>query len=212
MNWKSILSVILVVTTATAQAVYHLPFASTGNTIELVVANSSTVEATEVKVSLQNAPAWLQFVQKEQKISSLAAGEEQRAVFVFAVDKSAPVGEEQVLTIVISNSTGERWTKEIRVVVSPPESFELFQNYPNPFNSTTTIGYQLPVAAHISLKIFNMLGQEVTTLFQQEQSAGYHQETFNTQNFASGIYVYQLIATAADGTRFTAGRAMVLVK
>jgi uncharacterized membrane protein len=107
MNWKSILSAILVATTATAQTVYHLPFASSGNAIELTIANTATVEATDVTVSVQNAPAWLQFAQKEQTISSIVAGEEQLAVFVFAVDKSAPVGQEQSLSFVISNSKGE---------------------------------------------------------------------------------------------------------
>jgi hypothetical protein len=172
----------------------------------------ATVEATDVRVSLQNAPAWLQFAQREQTIRSVGAGEEELALFVFSVDKSAPVGEAQTLQFVISTSRGERWTKEICIVVSVPEWFELFQNYPNPFNPTTVIGYQLPVTGHVSLKIFNMVGQEVATLVQQERIAGYHQETFDAHNFASGIYVYQIIATTADGTRLTARRAMALVK
>ncbi|HXG38313.1 MAG TPA: T9SS type A sorting domain-containing protein, partial [Bacteroidota bacterium] len=89
------------------------------------------------------------------------------------------------------------------------------QNYPNPFNPSTVIAYTLPGGGRsydVSLRVYNLLGQEVATLVQQERLAGYHQETFDAQNFASGIYIYQLIATAADGTRFTARRAMVLVK
>jgi uncharacterized membrane protein len=126
MNWKSIVSAILVATTATAQTVHHLPFASQGNAIELAVANTSGMRIADIGVRIENAPGWLHFAQKEQTISSVAAGEEERALFVFSVDKSAPVGEERTLQFVASNSRGERWTKEIRIVVSAPETFELF--------------------------------------------------------------------------------------
>ncbi|HXG38693.1 MAG TPA: T9SS type A sorting domain-containing protein [Bacteroidota bacterium] len=215
MNWEPILSVILVVTTAPAQTVYHLPFASQGNMLELVVANASSVEATEVNVRIQSAPAWLRFAQTEQKISAIAAGGEQRAVFVFAIEKSAPVGEEHRLEFRISMGDGQNWTKEIPILVSAPEKFELFQNYPNPFNPTTVIGYTLPnVGTHhdVSLRVYNLLGQEIATLFQGEQRSGYQQVTFEASNLSTGVYIYQIQLTSQRGENKQLRRTMLLLK
>jgi len=196
---------------ATAQT-YKLPFALSGNAIELAVANGSAIAATSVKVSVQNAPAWLQFTQREQTINSVAAGEEQLAAFTFSVDKSAPVGQEQTLSFTISNSRGESWKKEIRVAVTAPETFELFQNYPNPFNPTTVIGYQLPVDSRVSLKVYNLLGQEVRTLVDGDRKAGFHQETFDARDIASGVYVYQLRGGNNSRGDFVARKRMLLLK
>ncbi|HXG38858.1 MAG TPA: T9SS type A sorting domain-containing protein [Bacteroidota bacterium] len=209
---RCLLLAVLLNQVAPAQTAYHIPFASQGNMLELVVVNASSVEATEVNVRIQSAPAWLRFAQTEQKISAIAAGEEQRAVFVFAVEKSAPVGEEHRLQFRISMGDGQNWTKEIPILVSAPERFELFQNYPNPFNPTTTIAYQLPVAAHVSLRIFNLLGQEVATLVDGEQLPGYHQQHWNAGAIASGLYVYQLSAKDRENKLTISRRAMVFVK
>ncbi|HEY4611441.1 MAG TPA: T9SS type A sorting domain-containing protein [Bacteroidota bacterium] len=207
-----LLTVIALLQATEAQTVYHLPFASSGNMIELAVANGSPVAATSVKVSLQNAPAWVQFVQSEQTISSVAAGEEQLVTFTFSVDKSAPVGQEQTIRFFISNARGESWSKEIRVSVATPKTFELFQNYPNPFNPTTTINYQLPTPMRVTLKIFNLLGQEVATLIDGEKPAGFHQETFDARTLASGVYVYQLVGHETTGRQVVSRKAMVLIK
>ncbi len=75
-----------------------------------------------------------------------------------------------------------------------PHIFELVQNYPNPFNPFTTITYQLPVSCRTTLKIFNLLGQEVTTLENEVKSAGGHKVEWNASRFASGVYLYQLQA------------------
>ncbi len=211
MNWKSIVSAILVATTATAQTVHHLPFASQGNAIELAVANSSLVEVSNVRVILTNAPSWLKFLTTEQTLQRIKAGEEHSAVLSFSVDQSAPVGKEQTLTFVII-ANEQRWTKEIRVVVSAPETFELFQNYPNPFNPTTMLSYQLPVPGKVTLKVYNLLGQEVATIVDGERKAGYHQEAFDARNLASGVYVYQLSLTGAGDNRTLARKTMLLLK
>jgi len=76
---------------------------------------------------------------------------------------------------------------------SLPESFQLQQNYPNPFNPTTIIQFTVPSNGRALLKVFNILGQEVATLFNSETSAGIsHQVEFNASNFASGIYFSRL--------------------
>jgi len=81
-----------------------------------------------------------------------------------------------------------------------PKSFKLFQNYPNPFNPTTVISYQLSVDSKVSLKVFDILGNEVAALVNEEQPAGTYQISFNQQQttnhqqLTSGVYFYQLRA------------------
>ncbi len=77
---------------------------------------------------------------------------------------------------------------------SLPAAFELAQNYPNPFNPSTTIRYQLAKNVNVSLKVYDMLGQEVATLVNQFQQAGVYEETFQAENLSTGIYFYSLTA------------------
>ncbi|MCW5897551.1 MAG: choice-of-anchor J domain-containing protein, partial [Bacteroidetes bacterium] len=99
-----------------------------------------------------------------------------------------------------------------------PETYALMQNYPNPFNPTTTIQYALPTASTVSLKIYNILGQEVATLVDQVQTAGYHTAVWNGRNqygsqVATGVYFYRIEAKASDGSApFTNLKKMLLVK
>ncbi len=73
-----------------------------------------------------------------------------------------------------------------------PTQFELAQNYPNPFNARTTIGYGLPTASHISLTIYDILGQKITTLVDAYQPAGEYQINWDAASQSSGIYFYRL--------------------
>ncbi len=95
----------------------------------------------------------------------------------------------------------------IEVDAGLPKTFALEQNYPNPFNPTTVIGYQLPVASNVSLKVYDVLGREVMTLVNGRQDAGAYNITLNGLNLSSGIYFYRLQAG-----NFVATKKMMLVK
>lgn len=82
-----------------------------------------------------------------------------------------------------------------------PVDFSLSQNYPNPFNPATVIRYQLPFASQVSLKVFNVLGNEVTTLVNDYKSAGSYDVDFNSTNLTSGVYFYQLKVGSLIQTR-----------
>ena len=75
-----------------------------------------------------------------------------------------------------------------------PLGAQLLQNYPNPFNPSTTIRYRLPSRSHVTITVFNTLGQQVATLIQGEMDAGYHEVQFDSSRLASGIYIYRLTA------------------
>ena len=75
---------------------------------------------------------------------------------------------------------------------SIPIAYNLDQNYPNPFNSETTISFSIPKEGYVSLKVYNMLGQEVGNLFSRTASEGHYKVQFNAKNLSSGTYFYTL--------------------
>ncbi len=101
-----------------------------------------------------------------------------------------------------------------------PESYSLRQNYPNPFNPTTTIEFELLQSAVVSLKVYNLLGQEVANLIDREElSDGLQDVEFDATNLPSGVYIYRLVADGvadeyddAAPQSFVSVKKMVLVK
>jgi uncharacterized protein (TIGR02145 family) len=82
-----------------------------------------------------------------------------------------------------------------------PTDLNLMQNYPNPFNPTTQISFELPAQAAVRLAVYDLLGREVAVLVNDIRSAGSHSVTFNAQNLASGVYLYQLVANGQSTSR-----------
>ncbi len=93
-----------------------------------------------------------------------------------------------------------------------PSVFWLGQNYPNPFNPVTTIKYNIPVNAEVTLRVYNLLGQEVKTIVNGIQNRGKYSVQFDGTNLASGLYFYVLEGTSFEGAKFTDVKKMVLVK
>jgi photosystem II stability/assembly factor-like uncharacterized protein len=89
-----------------------------------------------------------------------------------------------------------------------PESIELYQNYPNPFNPSTTITYNLSALADVTLKIYNLAGQELETLVNEFQTAGDYEITWQPKGLPSGIYFYRLQA----GQEFSETRKIIFQK
>ena len=82
-----------------------------------------------------------------------------------------------------------------------PATFQLLQNYPNPFNPTTKISFQIPELGFVSLKVFDVLGNNIMTLVNEEKPAGKYEFNFNSSGIPSGIYFYQLVAGQYSETR-----------
>lgn len=92
-----------------------------------------------------------------------------------------------------------------------PTEFLVSQNYPNPFNPTTTIQFQLPQPAQVTLKIFDPLGKEIETLLEGQLPAGRYERIWQAAHLPSGIYFYELSALSAAG-KFTNVKKMILTK
>ncbi|MGE5458171.1 MAG: T9SS type A sorting domain-containing protein, partial [Methanococcaceae archaeon] len=91
--------------------------------------------------------------------------------------------------------------------IQSPVKYNLAQNYPNPFNPSTTISYSIPEAGFVSIKIFNILGQEIKSLMNSFQNAGSYKVSFDASTLPSGIYIYQL----SSGS-FNSVKKMMLLK
>ena len=98
---KTLVALMVVVSSiAVGQTTYQLPFASSGNTIELAVANTAAIALAGVKIEATDLPSWLKFAAAEQRIALLKAQQEIPATFTFSVDKTAPVQESETLKFV----------------------------------------------------------------------------------------------------------------
>ena len=104
------------------------------------------------------------------------------------------------------------YSNVIEIEVIGVKEFALSQNYPNPFNPSTKINFSLAVDSKVSLKIFDVLGQEVATLINGQLAAGSQEVSFNASSLNSGVYFYRIDADGIDGQEFSSVRKMILTK
>ncbi|MBE0571279.1 MAG: T9SS type A sorting domain-containing protein, partial [Ignavibacteriaceae bacterium] len=99
------------------------------------------------------------------------------------------------------------YSDEVNVEVEIPLVYSLEQNFPNPFNPSTTIKYSISEDGFVKLSIYNLLGEEVTTLVNNEQKAGRYEVVFDAAKLSSGVYMYRL-----ESKNFLSIKKMLLVK
>ena len=101
----------------------------------------------------------------------------------------------------IDNDGTFKYSKEIVVNTNFPDDYELYQNYPNPFNPCTTIKYKISRNENVTLKIFNAVGEEISTLINEIQNPGSHSVEFTANMLPSGIYYYRIQAGSFSETK-----------
>lgn len=126
--------------------------------------------------------------------------------FTDQVENNSPAKYQYRLKQIDFNGAFE-YSNEIEVNVNIPSEYKLYQNYPNPFNPSTNIQFQMPERSQVSLKIYDILGNEVETLFNEVKDAGIYDYDFNSGSLASGIYFYAL-----QTEKFSKSHKMVLLK
>lgn len=93
------------------------------------------------------------------------------------------------------------------LIESTPQTFELNNNYPNPFNPSTKISYSIPKQSRVTLKVYDLIGNEVSTLVSEEMAAGNYEFEFDASKLGSGVYLYKLQAG-----NFIETKKMILLK
>ncbi|MCK9211031.1 MAG: YCF48-related protein [Ignavibacteriaceae bacterium] len=144
-------------------------------------------------------------------LHSVPTSQSLNSIYFFNETKGFAVGDSG--TILFTSNGGVTGVEEEEP--STPDKFQLFQNYPNPFNPSTVISYQLAVGGFVTLKVYDVLGNEVATLVNEEQHAGTHSINFDATNnnllttnkLTSGIYYYMLKAG-----NFTETKGMIYLK
>jgi len=104
------------------------------------------------------------------------------------------------------------YSNVVEANIEGPKEFTLDQNYPNPFNPSTKINFSLKSDSKVTLKVFDVLGQEVVTLLNTNITAGTHDVIFDASSLNSGVYLYRIEATGVDGTNFVDVKKMILTK
>jgi hypothetical protein len=128
------------------------------------------------------------------------------------VDNNLAVGQYSYRLKQIDFDGTSEFSDIVEVEVLVPNIFALEQNYPNPFNPSTKIIYSLAADSKVTLKVFDVLGQEVVTLINGNVTAGRQEINFDASNLNSGVYFYQIKATGIDGTDFNSVKKMILTK
>ncbi|MFZ5432218.1 MAG: right-handed parallel beta-helix repeat-containing protein [Calditrichota bacterium] len=186
--------------------------------LELIATSTGDVQTGDATLFTKISPV----SGKEETIGIVAAacggrstilGEANLATLRFRLKSTASAPRLAVPAIHLLDNTGATIEKVgstldlMGDVASLPQKYALYQNYPNPFNPTTTIRFDLKDAGFVSIKVFNLLGQNVASLINNTLAAGQHQVSFDGANLSSGVYIYRL-----EVNGFVANRKMLLAR
>ena len=195
------LSFILFIT-INAQTIYEVAPGIKTNQIVLTLSNISEItNAENVTVRLLKSSSNLLFNKEEQVIKRIDAKGKTEATFTFDIKREAPVNVKDSVEFLITDNKSVFQKKLFILNYTPPTNYKLEQNFPNPFNPVTTIQYQLPVDSKVTLKVYDILGAEVTTLVNEIQQAGYKEVQFDASELSSGVYVYRLVVSNYISTK-----------
>jgi photosystem II stability/assembly factor-like uncharacterized protein len=127
-------------------------------------------------------------------------------------DNDMPSGEYAYRLKQIDFDGSFEYSNEVEVEINLPSVFNLEQNYPNPFNPVTIISWQLPVSSKVTIKVYDIIGQQVATLVNGNFDPGIHNIQFSADGLNSGIYFYSFEARGVDGSKFISTRKMMVIK
>jgi len=205
---KILLTVLLLSIIIAAQNRYSIQPGVKNNQIVLELSNiSSTETANNLEVKLIKNSNHLTFNQTEKMIENIIQGEETEATFTFDVDYNIGNVEADTLEFKITDNKSIYLTKQFILQYLLPTEYKLEQNYPNPFNPTTKIRYSIPnvgmglAPSVVTLKIYDILGNEVIALVNEQKEPGYYEIEFNASQYASGVYLYRLQAGSFVSTK-----------
>jgi hypothetical protein len=211
-----ILFFLLLSASALTQTTYEVTPGVKNNQIVLQLANiSQTESADDIHVKLVKSSDNLEFNKNEIELQNINSVEEKEVTFSFDVKYNAVITKPDTITFLVTGSNNVYLTKEFVLRYTAPTEYKLEQNYPNPFNPATKIRFTIPnvETRHasslqtVSLKVFDILGNEVTTLINEPKETGYYEVEFNASSFASGVYIYRLSVG-----KFVSTKKMVLLK
>ena len=190
-----------------AQNTYNVKPGVKNNQIVLQLKNISETETASLpkplpKRGLKN----LAFREIEDETITLNPNEEKEIRYIFDVNYNIGNVEADTIEFVITDNKGIYLTKQFILNYGVPTEYKLEQNYPNPFNPTTKIRYSIPSdskreVSNVMLKIYDILGNEVTTLINEEKKPGYYEVEFDASNYASGVYIYRLQSSSYVSTK-----------
>lgn len=180
------------------------------NNVDLKWTTSSEINNSgfDLERKLYSAADWV-------KIKNIqGAGNSNNLNHYSCTDKNLSTGKYQYrLKQIDYNGNFEYFNLSSEVIIGSPEKYSLSQNYPNPFNPSTTINFDLPVDSKVTLKVYDLLGREVYSVFNNELiAAGFHNTQLNLSSLTSGTYFYRIIAIGLNGQEFITTKKMQLVK
>ncbi len=215
MKTKMFLTIILLSTVITAQNTYKVQPGIKNNQIVLELKNISETEQTRLpKPLLKRGFKHLKFSDNIEEQIVLNPKETKELIFNFDVDYNIGKTEADTIEFIITDNKSINITKQFIIQYTQPTEYKLEQNYPNPFNPTTKIRYtiastplSLGEGLGVRLIVYDILGNEVTTLVNEKKEPGYYEVEFSASQFASGVYIYRL-----QSGNFISTKKMMVIK